>query len=94
MDLQELKITDWYKERPIVIRKAIDLLPPTKLYKFKSSGKQCALISYEEPENKKLEDVTVTVQKTGIGGVMEGTGLEVFGTNQVFGVKINDLEEW
>ena len=86
MELQELKQTDWYKERPLIIQKAIDILPPTPMYKFKSSGKQCYLVSYEEPENKKLENVTVTVQKTGIGGVMENQGLGIYDTNQVFGV--------
>ena len=94
MELQELKQTDWYKERPAIIQNAIDLLPPTKLYKFKESGKQCQLISFEEPNSKKLNDVTVTVQKTGIGGVMDEIGLGSLDTNQVFGVKLTDLEEW
>lgn len=94
MGLQELKQTDWYKERPKVIQEAIDLLPPTKMYRFKNSKKQCQLISFEEPESKKLDDVTVTVQKTGVGGVMDEMGLGSLDTNQVFGVKLTDLEEW
>ena len=94
MELQELKQTDWYKERPAVIQDAIDLLPPTKIYRFKESKKQCHLISYEEPYSKKLDDVTVTVQKTGVGGVMDEMGIGSLDTNQVFGVKLTDLEEW
>jgi len=94
MELQELKQTDWYKERPKVIQKAIDLLPPTKMYRFKDIKKQCQLISFEEPESKKIEDVTATVQKTGVGGVMDEMGLGSLDTNQVFGVKLTDLEEW
>ena len=94
MELQELKRTDWYKERPKIIQEAIGVLLPTKLYKFKDSGKQCELISFEEPESGKIEDVTCTVQKTGVGGLMEEMGFGSLDTNQVFGVKINDLEEW
>jgi hypothetical protein len=94
MELQELKQTDWYKERPVIIQKAIDILPPMESYKFKDSGKHCRIISYEEPESGKFEDVTCTVQKTGVGGAMGAMGLGVLDTNQVFGVKINDLEEW
>lgn len=96
MDLQEIKQTDWYKERPLVIQQAIDLLPPTGLYKFKESGKQCQLRSYEEPESGKLEDVTVTVIKTGVGGPLAGTGLEVISDANVcvFGVKLDSLEPW
>lgn len=96
MDLQEIKQTDWYKERPLVIQQAIDLLPPTQLYKFKESGKQCQLRSYEEPESGKLEDVTVTVVKTGVGGALEGTGLEMLmdANIGVFGVKLDTLEPW
>lgn len=90
MHLRELKQTDWYKERPALIQKAINLLPPTKLYRL--NGKQCQIISYEEGE--KSDDVTVTVQKTGVGGVLVKMGLGALDTNQVFGVKLTDLEEW
>ena len=94
MELQDLKQTEWYRERPTVIQNAIDLLPPTKLYRFKDSKKQCQLISYEEPKSNKLEDVTVTVQKTGVGGAMVEMGLGGLDNNKVFGVKLTDLEEW
>ena len=94
MELKELQETDWYKERPEVIRQAIDKLPPIVLYKFKDSGKQCQIISYEEPESSKLEDVTCTVQKTGIGGAMAEMGLGSLDTNRVFGVHLDNLEEW
>lgn len=92
--LEEFKDSEWYKERPDIIKEAIDKLPPTQNYKFKSSGKQCYITSYEEPESGKLEDVTVTVQKTGVGGPLEGTGLNIFDTNGVFGVKLDDLEPY
>lgn len=94
MTLEDLKQSDWYKERPLVIQQAIDIIPPTQLYKFKDSGKQCAIMSYEEPESGKLEDVTCTVAKTGIGGAMAHMGLGNLDTNGVFGVKLDDLEKW
>ena len=94
MTIEEVRETEWYQERPDVIKQAIELLPPIQLYKFKDSGKQCTISSYEEPESNKLEDVTVTVQKTGIGGPMAEMGLGELDRNQVFGVEINDLEPW
>jgi len=94
MDLQELKKTDWYKVKPSLIQNAIDLLPPTKMYRFKNSKKQCHIISYEEPESNKFDDVTVTVQKTGEGGSMDVMGFGALDTNQVFDVKLTDIEEW
>lgn len=94
MTLEELKETDWYKERPLVIQQAIDKLPPIHLYKFKDSGKQCHVISFEEPESGKLEDVTCTVQKTGNGGAMDKMGLGMLDRNAVFGCSLNDFELW
>ncbi len=94
MNLEELQQTEWYKCRPEVIKQAIDKLPPIHLYKFKETGKQCQIVSFEEPESDKLEDVTCTVQKTGIGGVMAEMGLGAMDTNQVFGVKLDDLVIW
>lgn len=92
MTLEEIQQEDWYKERPEVIQRAIDILPPIQLYQFKDSKKQCYIISYEEPENGKLEDVTVTVQKTGVGGALAGMGIGALDNNRVFGVKLTDLE--
>lgn len=94
MELKELQETDWYKSRPKLIQDAIDKLPPIKLYKFKNSGKQCLVIAFEEPESGNLEDVTVTVEKTGIGGIMHEVGLGGLDRNSVFGVKLEDLEPW
>ncbi len=94
MTLQELKETDWFKDRPKVIQDAIEILPPIQLYKFKNSGKQCHIHSFEEPESGNVEDVTVTVQKTGVGGAMAKMGLGQLDTNGVFGVKLHDLEVW
>lgn len=92
--LEELKQTDWYKERPKVIQEAICKKPPIRMYKFKDSGKQCYIHSYEEPNSDKLEDVTCTVQKTGKGGPLAEMGLGSLDTNGVFGVPLDDLEPW
>lgn len=90
--LDELKNSDWYKERPEVIKQVIDLLPPTKLYKFKESNKECYIIGYTEPEKgNNPNDVTLIVQKTGNGGAMANMGLGSLDTNQVFGVLLTDL---
>lgn len=94
MTLEEFKNTDWYKETPPVIKQAIDLIPPIKLYRFKDSKKQCFIVGYEEPESDKAEDVTLVVQKTGKGGALSEMGLGGLDTNQVFDVKQTDLEEW
>jgi hypothetical protein len=90
--LEELRKTDWYKDRPPCIQQAIELRPPVMVYSL--NGKGCHIISYEEPESGKLEDVTVTVQKNGIGEE-QGLGPEynaAIHTNAVFGVKLEDLK--
>ena len=92
MTLNELKQTDWYQERPDSIKEAIEKLPPIVLYKFKNSGKQCHIISYDE--DKETGEITLTVQKTGLGGAMAQMGLGTLDTNAVFGVKLDDLEPW
>jgi hypothetical protein len=95
MNLQELQETDWYKERPRVIQQAIDITPPIILYKFKSSGKQCYIEGYEEPESGKLEDIRLRVVKTGIGGPMYDMGMGVLDEGMgVFGVSPEDLEPY
>ena len=94
MTLKELQKTDWYQARPKVIQDAINLLPPNDLLKFNDSGKQCSIYSYEEPDSGKLEDVTVTVQKTGKGGVLDDLGLGEVDKHGVFGVPLSDLEKW
>lgn len=92
MTLEEFKQTDWYKTRPEIIQQAICKLPPIQLYRFKNSKKQCYIYSYSEPKSGKLEDVTVTIQKTGKGGIMDEMGLGDLDTNAVFGVHLDDLE--
>ena len=89
--LEELKGTDWYKERPDSIKEAIDQIPPTQLYRFKDSQKQCYIIGYTESESPDGK-VTLIVQKTGEGGPMAAMGLGVLDTNQVFGVDPESLE--
>jgi hypothetical protein len=91
MTLESLQQMTWYKERPLVIRQAIDILPPICMYKFKDSGKQCHIISYEEPKEGTDDVVTVTVLKTGVGSL---PGLEELNKNAVFGVGLDDLEPW
>ncbi len=92
MTLEEFKETDWYKERPKVIQEACCILPPIRQYRFKNSKKECVIISFDEPESGKIEDVTVMVQKTGKGGPMAEMGLGSLDTNKVFGLKLDDLE--
>ena len=94
MTLEQLKQSAWFSARPEVIQQAIIKRSPLELYKFKDSGKQCQIISYEEPESGKIEDVTCTVQKTGVGGAMAEMGMGALDTNGVFGVKLDDLEPW
>lgn len=92
MTLEELQQDDWYKERPECVQRVVDIIPPIRLYKFKNSGKQCYIVSYEESHSGKMEDVTFTVQKTGIGGAMAEMGMGHLDTNAVFGLKPDDLE--
>lgn len=94
MTLQEFQNTEWFLQRPELIQKAINKVPPICYYKIKSSGKQCYILSYGEPESQLLEDVTVTVQKTGVGGALAEMGMGQLDTNQVFGIKLDDLEKW
>lgn len=90
--LEDIKLTDWFLTRPKLIQEVIETYSPLKTYRFKSSKKQCVIIAYDEPESGLLKDVTVIVQKTGKGGAMDEMGLGVLDTNQVFGVKLEDLE--
>ncbi len=94
MTLEEMQQSNWYKGRPKVIQQAFDLMPANVLYKFKDTGYQCYIYSYDEPESQKLEDVTVVVYKTGKGGAMAKMGLGMINKNGVFGVKLSDLELW
>jgi hypothetical protein len=94
MTIEELRETEWYQTRPELIKQVIELLPPIQFYKIKDSSKQCHILSIEEPESGKLEDITVTVQKTGTGGPMTKMGLSSLDMNAVFGLKIEDLEVW
>ena len=59
---EEFKKTDWYKERPALIKEVIEKYPPTQYYDLR--GQKCCISSYEEPISNKIEDVTCTVHKT------------------------------
>jgi hypothetical protein len=93
MTFDELIKTDWYLTRPKRVKDAINKLPPTNLYRFKDSKKQCYIVSYEEPHSE-TEPITVTVQKTGVGGNLALMGLGVLDTNKVFDVSLDNLEKW
>lgn len=91
MTLEELQQDEWYLGLPEIIQKTIDIVPPIYIYKLKESGKHCTIVSYEEPESNLLEEVTVTVQKIGVGGTMAEMGMGALDTNRVFDVKPSDL---
>lgn len=74
-------------KRPDNIKELINQMPPTQMYKFKNSKKQCYIIGY-------TEDGTLIVQKTGKGGILETMGWKILDTNEVFGVSPEDLEIW
>lgn len=90
--LEELKASDWYQTRPDSIKAAIEKTPPTKMYRFKDSQKECYIIGYTEPSEPDGE-TTLIVQKTGRGGAISEMGLGALDTNQVFDVNPEDLEE-
>lgn len=94
MTLEEIKSTEWYKRSPDIIKQAIYKLPPTTLYKFKNTGKQCIIMSYDEPDSGKYEDVRLTVQKTGKGGVLSKIGFSRLDMDNVFDVRLDDIEPW
>lgn len=91
---------DWYNEKPEIIKKALNILPPDKLYKIKSTDSQCYIYSFEEPSSGLFKDITLTVYKTGIvrdnrpklGDMVMGE--DNYRTAGVFGLKIEDLEPW
>ncbi len=83
---------DWYNSRPEIIKKALNIVPPDKFYKLKSTGVQCYIYSIDEPVTGLFEDVTITVNKTGVGSKPHHP--EWFNKAQVFGIKIEDLEPW
>lgn len=89
MTLEEFKETEWYKERPDIIKQVIEKIPPIQLYQFKNSGHQCVIYCYDEPESGKVEDITVKVDKTGAGSLFPEVN-----KYRVFGVKPDDLEPW
>ena len=47
-----------------------------------------------KPLSGKLKDVTVTVQKTGVGGALAEIGMGALNICNVFGVKLNRLKPY
>lgn len=93
--LEEVQASEWCQTRPKVIQLAIANYPPTQLYRFKASQKQFYIVSYSAPGDlpeDRWEEVTITVNKTGVGGPMDSMGLGLLDTNSVFGVPLNTIE--
>lgn len=47
MTIEQMKQTSFYLSRPEIIRKAMDITPPIKMYKL--HGKQCFIYSLKNP---------------------------------------------
>jgi len=75
----------WYKARPPLIQQKIDLYPPDRLYRQKSTGRIVYLYSYEEGEDGLCETCTITITKR-----FNPTCVL---NRRVFGVRLDDLEE-
>lgn len=90
--LEYLKKSEWFKSKPPIVRDAICKMPPFKMYKIKDSGKQCCILSYDEPLDGSA--VTLKVMKTGIGGAMASMGLGCIDKNIIFGIELDDLDVW
>lgn len=77
--------TDWYKARPLLIQQKIDLYPPDRLYRMKSTQQIVYLYSYEENDDGLCETCTITItRKFNPTCVLD---------RRVFGVRLDDLEE-
>lgn len=104
------RFIEWFNERPKIIQEAIIKMRPDKIYKIKSTGEQCYIVAYSEPDTVKncgnkenIKEVTVRVEKTG-AAILPDSGLYIdaetrkmynpFADSGVFGLKLNDLEEW
>lgn len=89
--LEQIMESDWYQTRPDIIKEVIIKTPPTVMYRFKDSKKECFILGYTEGE-KEGSPVTLVVQKTGKGGALAEMGMSSIDTNQVFDVLPDDLE--
>lgn len=90
--LKEIQESEWYKTRPLVIQQAIDECPPA-VYRIIATDHQCVIYCYDEPESGLLDDVTVKVIKTGVGGALDKLGLSELGRNwKVFGLHLSDIQ--
>ena len=83
MTVEELKESDWYKERPQIIKDLIDKVNPYLFHKL--HGDIVAVEAFNE-------NGTIRIVKTGYGGVMEEMGLGMLNRGMgVFGVHPEDL---
>lgn len=85
LTLEEFKATDWFKERPQMIKDLIIKVDPTVLQRIKSTKEIVQAVAF-------YEDGTIRVQKLGIGGPID----DIIGFTKrgwgVFGLKPEDLE--
>lgn len=72
----------WISKRPEHVRKVAEKFDPWSLYRLKTSGDRCTLISFEE-----MQDKTVTMRVAITGRF----NLVIF-DRQVFGILPEDLE--
>lgn len=80
----------WRDSLPPSVQGIVDDYPPIHVYRFKKSQKQFIIKSYGLDSD--TGELTCTIQKTGQGGAMASMGLGSLDTNQVFGVKFDDIE--
>jgi len=73
------EMNDWIKTRPENVQRMIELFPPNKLYRLKTTGNRVTIYSYSE-------DDTLTVE-------VSGEYNAVMFERRVFGIKPEDLEE-
>lgn len=75
----------WLLERPEKVRVVAERFKPWKMYRFKSTGQQCTVLSFGEPiEADSERPVTLTVHAY--------SQLSELLDTQVFGVDPDDLE--
>ena len=79
MEMNTKAWDEWVASRPPVVQDLCRRFPPDRLYRIKSSGHRCTLVSYSE-------DGTMKVNVTGQYNF-------VTFDRQVFGIKPDDLEE-
>ena len=78
--------SDWYKERPQIVKDIINKLPPTIAYRVKETDQKCVIYSYRAANDDTLDKVTLTVVV--IDPISNSP------THLVSGLKVEDFEPW